>query len=404
MKKAGWKILIALILAVSFTALAETRFTKGMQTEYRTALDVLLASALSLTPADTTVTYDTGAYGAPYSRYEPLDTRGTKINAHMPDIHQDSGYYYWFGEAPRYQNRTYNGVNCYRSADMKSWTFIGNVVPIQASGAYSHDVVDCSHRVMYNGSQWIMISAQCGPPPGYANMHNVVAVSGGGITGPYHYLKDLNTTSLGGEGSFFRDSDGTTYWVYTGAGGTGGNETIDKLSSDLKSVVSRKWQSNIPQREANVIFKANGRYYLIHSEMTGWRPCQGHYRTSTDLVNWTDEENFGDNVTYHSQSSTELTITGTSGNVYMLLCDQWLLPPNEPYPANDELDYNAMSAYKFYPLEFANGVGGTEVHISNTFPWTLNLTRGTRSGPLMHGFSRHHKETLGTELRDGVRR
>ena len=74
----------------------------------------------------------------------------------------------------------------------------------------------------------------------------------------------------GGEGSIFRDDDGSTYFVYTGAGHTNGNETIDKLSSDLKSVVSRKWQSTIAKREGNVILKANGRYYLIHSGMKGW--------------------------------------------------------------------------------------------------------------------------------------
>lgn len=343
----------------------------------KNVIDSLITGMITL--ADTIVTYGVGAYGAPYYRYELLDTNGNKLNAHMPDIHKDGGFYYWFGEAQRYRNQTYGGVNCYRSKDMNSWAFIGNVAPIQASGHYSHEVVACSHRVMYNGSQWVMISAECGPPPSYLNMHNVVAVSKNGITGPYYYSNDLNTTNLGGEGSFFKDTDGTTYWIYTGAGDRG-PETIDKLAGDLKSVVSQKSVPGNPLREGNVILKANGRYYLIRSQMSGWAPNQGHYRTSTDLVNWGAEANFGDSTTYHSQSSTVLTITGTSGTVYMLLCDQWLLPPNEPYPANDELDYNAMSAYKFYPLEFANGVGGTEVHISNSFPWTLNLTQGTWSG------------------------
>ena len=74
-----------------------------------------------------------------------------------------------------------------------------------------------------------------------------------------------------------------------------------------------------------------------------------------------------DSKGYHSQSMSIFTVKGIQGIVYMLLCNQ-NLRPNEPYPPKDALDYYVSSAHKFYPLEFANGVGGTEIHVSNTFP------------------------------------
>ena len=62
------------------------------------------------------------------SVFLPIDDRGLPVHAHGGHILRDNGYFYFIGE-----NRTgRNKVSCYRSKDLKTWEFRGNILTVDS--------------------------------------------------------------------------------------------------------------------------------------------------------------------------------------------------------------------------------------------------------------------------------
>lgn len=83
------------------------------------------------------------------------------------------------------------------------------------------------------------------------------------------------------------------------------------------------WVFVCAQREAPVMFKKGGTYFLITSQAAGWYPSQGGYGVSTNaLTGWsTSPLNLGNTSTYGGQTSDGFTIHGTQDNAYILTFD-----------------------------------------------------------------------------------
>ncbi len=55
------------------------------------------------------------------------DTNGNPIQAHGGGMIKAGSYYYWFGEN-RDDTGHFQGVSCYRSTNLKNWTYIRDVL------------------------------------------------------------------------------------------------------------------------------------------------------------------------------------------------------------------------------------------------------------------------------------
>src|SRR5688500_15815514 len=78
------------------------------------------------------------------------DTAGNVVHAHGGGGLKVGSYYYWFGEN-RNVNNTFRAVSAYRSTDLVSWEFRGNV--LTQSSAAELNVANIERpKVIYNAS------------------------------------------------------------------------------------------------------------------------------------------------------------------------------------------------------------------------------------------------------------
>ena len=135
--------------------------------------------------------------------------------------------------------------------------------------------------------------------------------------------------------NIFQDDDGTGYLITASndlgtnndGGGYANNSmaifrmTPDDLSIDGGAGVN--WVFINDQREAPVVMKKDGVYFLVTSQAAGWFPSQGGYGVSTTmLTGWTPHPlPLGNAATFGGQTSDGFTIKGTQTNTYVLTFD-----------------------------------------------------------------------------------
>jgi hypothetical protein len=131
--------------------------------------------------------------------------------------------------------------------------------------------------------------------------------------------------------NLFVDSDGTAYFISTFSENTRLN--IYRLTPDYLAV-DTDFTPVVPftgaaysidwQRESPCLFKRGDYYYIITSKATGWLPNQGAFSWSTSIAGpWSAQANFGDSLTYRSQSHYVLEVKGTEGSTFLYMGDRW---------------------------------------------------------------------------------
>lgn len=285
------------------------------------------------------------------------DTDGNVIHAHGGWILKVEDYYYWYGE-----NRTDdNFVSCYRTKDFKSFEFRNHVLtaksvcqpsyvfnaqlklstPLSELGEFTPSrlkrivdekllinierpkVVYCKKTGKYvmwmhyeNGLNYTAAScavASCDTPDGDFVYH--------GSFNPFgNMARDCTVFEEDGEMYFVAATrDNKDLYIY--------RMTEDCLSVD--KVVNILYQNQ--SREAPAFFKKDGRTYLISSACTGWKPNQGTYSYSNEGLGgrWSLLSNFGDEITFQSQSSFVLPIEKDGKTEYYYFGDRWGIPGEE---------------------------------------------------------------------------
>lgn len=286
-------------------------------------------------------------------------TNGKQITAHGGQVLKEGSTYYWIGEVDS-SGGGFQGINCYSSPNLTSWTLVGDILPPQASGDLeTSDLVE-RPKILYNTStknyvMWMHIWN--GDKVGYATSSSVC--------GTYSYKG--SSQPLGNE-SFdigsFQDSDGTAYLL---SANYDNGIIVYKMNSDYlspASIVDSK--STWGDYEAPAMFKANGYYFILMSHQTGWTSNDNVYSYSTAIGGpWSTPADFataGTN-TYNSQTTYVLPVIGTSGTVNMYMGDRW--------DAGDITD----STYVWLPLN----ISGHTISMPNESTWYLDITTGTWS-------------------------
>jgi hypothetical protein len=278
-----------------------------------------------------------------------LDTSGKSIQAHGGAVIVQGDTYYWYGEdrTPRQQT----GVSCYSSKDLYNWKHEAVALP---HSALPEDIRDRSFierpKAIFNPHtgkyvMWMHLEQR-----GYHFASAGIAVSDQ-PAGPFvflHYLRPIQydfgfkdndpdrQEEFGGtyrDMNLFVDDDGRAYAFY--ASENNATMYIVRLNEEFTApetpkVENKTWARVLVGkfREAPAPFKFNGRYYLISSGCTGWRPNAVDYAVADNILGpWESKGNpcVGPEaeLTFRSQSTCVLPVLGKPG-CYIFMADRWM--------------------------------------------------------------------------------
>ncbi len=309
------------------------------------------------------------------------DNKGVHINAHGGGILFHNGVYYWYGEhkiAGEIGNSAQVGVHCYSSTDLYNWKDEGIALKVVENDSTQHLAKGCiieRPKVIFNSKtnkfvMWFHLELL---GKEYSAARSGIALSDN-AAGPYTYLKSVRPDSgfwpvnvqpfhskpvranmkswyPGGKGylpdhpdslnllgrdfkkgqmardmNLFVDDDGSAYQIYTSEE----NSTlhISKLTDDYLGY-SGKYIRLFPDRynEGPTLFKHNGKYYIISSDCTSWRPNAARSAIADSIFgNWTELGNFcigaDSALTFRSQSTYILQVAGKK-DAFIFMGDRW---------------------------------------------------------------------------------
>ncbi|HTI10484.1 MAG TPA: glycoside hydrolase family 43 protein [Puia sp.] len=289
------------------------------------------------------------------------DSEGHFINAHGAGFLLHKGVYYLFGEikkgatwlVPGQSWEDYRvpagGISCYSSRDLVHWKKEG-VALSPLTGDPTHDLdtgrVIERPKVIYNGKtgkfvMWMHVDAK-----DYSYSRSGVAVSDR-PEGPYRYLHSVRPNgNMSRDMTLFKDEDGKAYLVYSSED----NNTMQVclLSDDYLSPTTTYSRILIDRRrEGPALFKAEGKYWLITSDCTGWSPNAATYAVADHpLGPWKEYGNpctgLGADTTFGTQSTFVLPLPGKK-DTFIFMADRW-----------NKLDLE-RSAYLWLPLTLVDG-------------------------------------------------
>lgn len=279
-----------------------------------------------------------------------LDSDGNPIKAHGGGVlwDQATGRYYWYGEqrtGSTYQGETNpawnmwfwhadtEGVACYHSTDLLDWTYAGIVLASVAGSVdplWRGGVIN-RPKVIRNPSNGTYVMWFHSDRSTYAWARSGVAVSDSPL-GPFTYLgNDRALPHESRDPTLFQDDDGTAYHLFT----TDNNShlCIARLSADYLHHDGAYARVFNEAREAPVMFKHAGHYYVIASAATGWDPNAAVYAVADHpLGPWTTRGNpcVGEGLpptivpatTFGSQGTHIIKAPGRDGS-FIFMANRW---------------------------------------------------------------------------------
>jgi beta-xylosidase len=315
------------------------------------------------------------------------DTDGKTINAHGGGMLFHGGVYYWYGEFK--EGRTYlakvnktwggtrviaGGVACYSSTNLYDWKNEGLALSSVAEDA-DHDLA-CENvierpKVIYNAKTKKFVMWLHQDSPDYKAAHAGVAVSDTPV-GPFKYVgsfrpnagvwpinvtandkksgaknilaRDFKGGQMARDMTLFVDDDGQAYQFY--ASEENATMHVSLLTDDYLKPAGKFARIFIGRSmEAPAVFKCAGKYYLIGSDCTGWKPNAARVAVAENIFGpWTELGNpcVGNDAdkTYFCQSAYVLPVAGQT-NQFIALFDRW-----------QQWDLE-NSRYVWLPLEFS---------------------------------------------------
>ena len=295
-----------------------------------------------------------------------LDVEGRPIQAHEGDIARFNGVFYWYGSsyAGNPQGKfdiadgpVWNGVQVYRSTDLKNWTYKGVALPRPENGWGKLGATGRAH-VIYNDKtkKYVMWYRWYLHMPASFLMVAVADHPEGPFTslGP----REMGTSNgFASDMNVFKDDDGKAYVIYCDheteatkfAPGANGRYAIriDSLTDDYLSSNKDGVYAFDKAVEAPSMIKYKGKYIAVGSGVHGWAGSETVCSVAdSPLGKYKKQDNISEKKTWNSQV-TDLFYLKESDTV-MALCDQWWIP--------DRSDIN-KSRYLLLPLHLDSQTG-----------------------------------------------
>jgi hypothetical protein len=279
-----------------------------------------------------------------------LDVEGNSIQAHGGSILHFGNVYYWYGEDRTPGIRS--AVSCYSSTNLFDWKREG-VALWQTNLPYINGRRTFVERpkVIYNARAKKFIMWMHMEQGRYLFAHAGIAVSDT-PAGPFAFIKAIrpveNTNNFTSEDSdptqqkffggtfrdmnLFQDDDGNAYVFYSSED----NWTMyvvrlndDYTGPELPVLENKTWTRILVKqmREGPAPFKWNGKYFLITSACTGWKPNAANYSMADKILGpWQTFHNpcVGTNaqITFGSQSTYVLPVPGHVDD-FIFMADRW---------------------------------------------------------------------------------
>lgn len=299
------------------------------------------------------------------------DQNNNFINAHGGGILHYNNKYYWYGENRLKGNES--GISLYESDDLKNWNYLGIIFKSTNIEPKTHEFFIERPKIIFNSltKKFVMWFHVEEVNSNYKTAKVGVA-SSNDISGPYNflYISRINAKSHAINGNYvgsqlankvnkdqsnvgqmsrdiaiFEDKNNKAYLISSSEENL--TLTISLLSPDYTHTTGKYIRVQPGgYNEAPVMFFNKGRYYLVASGTTGWKPNRarlfvadkifGYWKSIGDFVKLTDEKNI--NTTFQSQGSNCFEFNGN----YYFMGDKW-------YPRN-----LSSSGYLFKKINFPN--------------------------------------------------
>lgn len=243
------------------------------------------------------------------------------LQAHGGGIIRVGRLWYWIGE-----NKTHGGTfyanSCYSSRDLVHWKFVNDTLNLQPSGDLGLNRVVERPKILYNARTRTYVMYMHIDDARYAEAKVGVATSPT-VCGKYAYRESFRP--LGFESrdiGLFQDSDGSAYLL---SEDREHGLRIDALSDDYLHVT--RAVAVLPDMEAPAMIKADGRYYLFCSHLSGWNTNDNQYATAPALRGpWSGLADFAPagTRTFNSQTTFVLPVMGKKATTYIYMGDRWM--------------------------------------------------------------------------------
>ena len=295
------------------------------------------------------------------------DDRGRHVQAHGGGIIKLGDTFYWFGEdRSRTNDPGRRFVACYSSKDLAHWAFRNQVLKLADPENFGPGWVLERPKVFYNAKtkKFVMYMHVDGRAPGSSSNYSIARVgvaTSDTVDGDYRYLKSFRP--LGKESrdiGQFIDDDGAAYLIFESRPTKG--FYIAALSDDYLDVAREVCFIRSPL-EGGALVHYRGLYYIVGSELTGWRPNPNKYATAKSLKGpWSEFKDIAppETNTYGSQSTMLLKVVGSRGTSVIFMGDVW----------KPETQWD--SRYLWMPLE----IGGGRLRLPEPKEWALDVATG----------------------------
>ncbi len=289
-----------------------------------------------------------------------IDTDGNVVHAHGVGIIKVDDTYYMIGEDRR-NIYSFKGVNMYSSKDLVNWKFENTIISPEthADLASKRRFIE-RPKIIYSPEIDEYVVWVHWESPNYGAAQAAVFRSPT-INGDYSFVINARPNGkMARDCNLFVDDDGTAYFI--AAGDENVTLYLHELTSDYLDVTGNKTKL-FPnkRREAPVIFKDNGIYYMLSSGLTGWHPNQGAYATATSVKGpWSPLKKLGNGNTWNTQPANIVPVMGTKDTTWIYIGDRWQ-DPNL-----------VVSKNIFLPLEIDNG----KVKLNYVHEWSVDMNTG----------------------------
>lgn len=274
-----------------------------------------------------------------------FDDKGNIVNAHGACIVEENGRYYLFGEWKSDKSNAFPGFSCYSSDDLVNWKFENIVLKVQPEGILGPNRVGERVKVMKcpKTGEYIMLmhADDMGYKDPYIGLATCKTIAGDyQLQGPLLYKgQPVKRWDMG----TFQDTDGKGYLLIH-------HGPVYRLSDDYRSIEAEVAHIK-GMGESPAMFKKNGAYFMLTSNLTSWEKNDNFYFTAPQIEGpWTKQGLFcpKGKLTYNSQSTFVFPLKCGNDTIPMFMGDRWSYPHQA-----------SAATYVWMPLQ----VDGTKISI-----------------------------------------
>lgn len=252
-----------------------------------------------------------------------FDDHGNIVNAHGACIVEEKGRYYLFGEWKSDESNAFPGFSCYSSDDLVNWKFERVVLTVQPDGILGPNRVGERVKVMKCPSTGEFVMFMHADDMGYKDPYIGYAtcktINGEyQLQGPLLYQgKPVQRWDMG----TFQDTDGKGYLLIH-------HGPVYRLSDNYRSIEMEVAHVK-GSGESPAMFKKDGIYYMLYSNLTSWEKNDNFYFTAPKIEGpWTKQGLFcpEGTLTYNSQSTFVFPLKRGNDTIPMFMGDRWSYP------------------------------------------------------------------------------